>query len=226
MRDAVLRQILHTKRNGVALLIMVLLIVVFCTIIWLDPMALIKGSDGDMPWNEEYRLVRPGEEIRPPKEEQPEIFDNLLFTAETMQNDEKVGTVRIYVLTDGRIRGGWVGAYRPKPEIMWEVVMADFKGNIDPSKIYSDENGKDKSKLYFIARGNFLILETNSDSGIVRNLKGKIYVTGWLDQEYMASGNVVITSDKKSYESYSWRGMGEKPLFLPDFDAPRIKPLF
>lgn len=226
MRDTSLRQLLHTKRNGVALLIMVLLIVVFCTIIWLDPFALIKGSDGDMPWNEEGRLVRPGETIKPPKEEQPEIFDNILFAAETMQNDEKVGMVEIYVLTDGRVRGRWISAYKPKPGIMWEVVMADFKGNIDPSKVYSGESGEDRSKLYFITRGNFLILETNSGSGIVRNLKGKIYVTGWLDREYVANGNVVITSDKKSYESYGWQGIGEKALLLPDFNAPRIKPLF
>lgn len=226
MRDTGLKRLLHAKRRGLVLLIMLLLIVVFCGIIWLDPFALMKGQKGNMPWNEEDRLVRPGEAIKPPKEGQPKISDNLLFAAETMQNDEKAGKVEIYVLTDGRIRGGWGGEYNPKPKIMWEVFEGDFKGNIDPSKIYSDENGEDRSKLYFIARGNFLILETNSDSGIVRNLKGKIYVTGWLDQEYTASGNVVITSDKKSYESYNWRGVGEKPLFLPDFDAPRIKPLF
>ncbi len=206
MKGTRLRRLSHTNRCGAALIIMVLLIVVFCTIIWLDPMALMKGSDSNMPWNEKDRLVRPDEEVQQPKQQQPEILNNLLFEAEAVQNDEARGGISLFILTDGRIKGGWGGAYEPRPKVTWEVVGARFKGNIDPSKIYSNEDGEDPTKLYFIAKGKFLILETNSETGTVRNVKGRIYVTGWLD--------------------HSWHGEGEKTGFVPDFDKTPFNPFF
>jgi len=226
MRDTKSRRRRQPERSGIALIIMVLLIVVFGVIIWLDPMSLMKGSDSGMPWSEEDRIVRPDEEVKQPKQEQPEILHNLRFSAKAFQSNELRGGIEMYILTDGRVRGGWGGAYKPKPEITWEVAGASFKGNIDPSKIYSTEDGEDRSKLYFIAKGKFLILETNSATGIVRNLKGRIYVTGWLDDEYIAKGKVVLTSNKKSYEEYSWAGVGKKCGFIPDFKGSPFKVLF
>ncbi len=226
MRDTKSRRRRQSERSGIALIIMVLLIVVFGVIIWLDPMSLMKGSDSGMPWNEEDRIVRSDEEVKQPKEEQPEIFHNLRFRTDAFQNDKLRGRIVVYMLTDGRVRGGWWGTYKTKPEITWEVVQASFKGNIDPSKIYKTEDGEDRSKLYFIAKGKFLILETNWDTSVVRNLKGRIYVTGWLDDEYIAKGKVVLTSDKKSYKEYSWTVAGEKEGFVPDFDGSPFKVLF
>jgi hypothetical protein len=226
MRAAKLKWLSHTNRSGIVLIIMVLLIVVFCTLVWLDPMALMRGSGSDMPWNEESRLVRPDEEVQQPNQQQPKILDNLLITAEAVQNDKAGGKINLYILTDGRVKGGWGGEYKPRPGITLEVVEAQFKGNIDPSKIYSSENGKDPTKLYLIAKGRFLILETNSNTGIVRTVKGAIYVTGWLDHEYNAVGKIIITSDKKSYEAYSWQGKGKKSMMIPDFDSPSFKMLF
>jgi hypothetical protein len=196
---------------------MLLLIVVFGALIWFDPMALIKSSDSGMPWNEEFRLVRAGEEVRQPNEGQPKILDNLRFPAKIVKDGEARGGISLYILTDGRIKGTWGGTYKPEPDIMWEVTGSRFKGNIDPSKIYSDEDGEDPTKLYFIGKGQFLILETNSKSGKVKAAKGAIYVTGWLDNEYYAVGKVTITSDKKSYWEYYWQGEGKKALGVPDF---------
>lgn len=219
----VTRQISHTERYGAALIIMVLLIVVFCTIIWLDPMALMRGSGGDMPWNEEKRLVKADEEVKQPGQEQPEISDNMVFTAEATQDGTARGKIQLFILTDGRIKGGWGGEYKPSPEITWEVVKAGFEGNIDPSKIYGDETGEDPTKLYFITRGRFIILETNSQTHIVRTRKGRIYVTGWLDREYKAVGKIIITSDKKSYREYLWQGEGMKVGIIPDFGKSIFK---
>ena len=221
-----LKKISHTKRRGAALIIMVLLIVVLCTIIWLDPMALIKGSDADMPWNEEHRLVKADEEVPRPIQQQPEILDNMVFRAEAAQDGKARGKIQLFLSTNGRIRGGWGGEYKPKPEITWEVVSAGFKGNIDPSKIYSDENGEDLTKLYFITKGRCIILETNSETHITRTRKGRIYVTGWLDREYNAVGEIIITSDKKSYRAYSWQDKGTKDEVIPDFGKSPFKALF
>ena len=225
MQATKLGRMSHYERRGAILIIMVLLIVVFGALIWLDPMALIHGSGSGMPWNEEFRIVRPGGEVKQPKEGQPKILDNLCFEGRIVEDNEVKGGVGLYFLTDGRIKGIWAGTYKPEPEITWEVVGSRFKGNIDPSKIYSDEDGEDPRKLYFIAKGRFLILETNSKTDKIKTAKGAIYVTGWLDNEYYVVGKVTITSDKKTYWEYGWQGKGKKTLMVPDF-APSLPGLF
>jgi hypothetical protein len=215
MRSAGISQ---SQRSGAALLIMVLLIVVLCTIIWLDPMALMRGKGSGMPWNEESRIVQQDKEVLPPGQQQPAITDNLGFKAGIAEDTEGQRGINLYILTDGRIKGVWGGTYKPKPEIMWEVVGAQFEGNIDPSKIYSSEGSEDPTKLYFIGVGRFLIMETNSENNRVRKVSGKLYVTGWLDSEYKAVGKIIITSDKKSYVEYSWQGEGVKTPVVPELN--------
>lgn len=220
MRTVKLRRMSGGERRGAILILMLLLIVVFGALIWLDPMALIHGSGSGMPWNEERRLVRPGEEVKQPKDGQPKILNNLVFEGQIVEDNEVKGMVELFILTDGRIKGKWGGTYKPEPDIMWEVTGSRFKGNIDPTKIYSDKDGEDASKLYFIAKGGFLILETNSKTDRIRTATGSIYVTGWLDNEYNAVGKVTITSDKKTYWEYCWQSKGEKAGMIPDFGSP------
>jgi hypothetical protein len=220
-----LRVLGGTERRGAVLLIMLLLIVVFGALIWLDPMSLIHGSGTGMPWNEERRLVPPGEKVKQPNEGQPKILDNLVFEGPIVEADEVKGGVGLFILTDGRIKGVWGGTYKPEPDIIWEVQGAKFKGNIDPTKIYSDESGKDPSKLYFIAKGGFLILETNSKTDMIKTASGSIYVTGWLDNDYKAVGKVTITSNKKTYWEYYWQSKGKKTAMVPEF-GPSLPGLF
>ncbi|MFA5238421.1 MAG: hypothetical protein WC476_01760 [Phycisphaerae bacterium] len=225
MRITKLRGMLSAERKGAALLIMLLLIVVFCGIIWFDPMALISGKSKGMPWGEERRLVRPGQEVKQPKEGQPKIVDNLVFKCPIVEDKEVKGGVVMYFLPDGKIKGAWGGTYKPDPDLLWEVTGSRFKGNIDPTKIYKDEAGEDPNKLYFITKGNFLILETNSKTDKVRTATGSIYVTGWLDNKYNAVGKVTITSDKEKYWEYYWQAKGEKAVMVPDF-GPSLPGLF
>jgi hypothetical protein len=165
---------------------MVLLIVVLCTLIWLDPMALMGGKGKGMLWNEESKIVLKDKEVPRPGQQQPVISDNLQFNAKIGEGTDDSGGITLYILTDGRIKGVWGGTYKPKPEIMWEVVSAKFEGNIVPSKICSDEAGKDPTKLYFIGTGKILIMETNSKTNEVRTGNVRLYVTGWLDSKYKA----------------------------------------
>ena len=113
-------------------------------------------------------------------------------------------------------QGGWGGDYEPRPNVHWQVMGSEFTGNIDPSKIYKDNYGEDRSQLYFITKGKFIILETNSETRKVRSVKGHIYVTGWLDTEYNATGEIIITSDKKSYKTFSWQAEGKEGLTMFD----------
>lgn len=205
------------NRSGAVLLFMVLIIVVIGVLVWFDPAALFSRSGPDLPWNQEYRLFKAGEEVPTPSGEQASITRALLFEAEAKQEDAKRGKISILIRPDGRIEGGWGGEYRPKLQVTWEIMGSQFKGNIDPSKIYCDSDGKDPTKLYFIAKGKFLILETNSENNRVRNVKGHIYVTGWLDTEYNATGEIRITSDKRSFETFSWRAKGLEQKIIFDF---------
>jgi len=204
-------------RGGYVLILMVLIVFLIGALIWLDPMALIRGSGSGMPWNEERRLVHPGGKVKQPKEGQPKILDNLAFSGKMMENNEVKGGVGLFILTDGRIKGIWTGKYNPEPNITWEVVGSRFKGNIDPTKVYSDKDGKDPKKLYFIAKGESLIMVSDSKTDKIKTATGLIYVTGWLDNEYNAVGKVTITSNKKDYWEYYWQSKGMKTMMVPDF---------
>jgi len=219
MRATELKRMSRVNRSGAALILMLLVVVVIGVLIWLRPMTLMRSSTKGMPWDEERRLVRHDEDVEPPKEEQPEILENLVFRG-LIETELDEGGITLYFLTDGRIKGVWGGTYKPEPEITWEVTGSRFKGNIDPTKIYRDEDGEDPSKLYFIAKGGFLILETNSKTDRIKTATGSIYVTGWLDNEYKAVGKVTITSDKETYWEYLWQAKAEKALMVPDFGRP------
>jgi hypothetical protein len=215
-----LKGVSGTERKGYILILMVIVVFIIGALIWLDPTGLFRGSGSGMPWNEEYRLVRPGQEVKQPKQGQPEITDNLVFTGAMVENGEVKGQVKVYILTDGRIKGVWGGKYNPEPNTIWEVVGSRFSGNIDPTKIYSDKDGEDPRKLYFIAKGKALIMVTNPKTGKIKTASGAVYVTGWLDNEYKAVGKVTITSNKKEYWEYYWHSKGEKTKMVPDFGRP------
>lgn len=217
MRTMGLRRLSHSERGGYILILMVLIVCIIGVFIWLDPMALMPGSGTGMPWNEERRIVRHDGTVKQPKEGQPKILDNLVFNGRIMEDKEVKGGIGLFILTDGRIKGIWEGKYNPEPNITWEVVGSRFKGNIDPTKIYSDKDGEDPNKLYFIAKGESLIMVTDSKTDKIKTATGLIYVTGWLDNEYKAVGKITITSDKKTYWEYYWGSIGQKTKTVTDF---------
>jgi hypothetical protein len=221
-----LKGVLGTERSGYVLILMILIVFLIGALIWLDPMALIHGYGSGMPWNEERRIVRPDGEVKQPKEGQPKILENLGFDGQIMEGGEVKGGVEMYLSTDGRIKGVWGGKYNPEPNLMWEVVGSRFRGNIDPTKIYSDKDGEDPRKLYFIAKGESLIMVTNLKTDKIKTAGGLVYVTGWLDNDYNAVGKVTITSDKKTYWEYYWQSKGEKVEGVPEFAPPLPLPGF
>jgi hypothetical protein len=220
-----LKGVWGTKRKGYILILMILIVCIIGAVIWLNPMALIHGSGTGLPWEEEWRLARADQEVKQPKEGQPKITENLAFAGKIKEEGDVKGGVEMFILTNGRIEGMWTGTYKPEPDITWEVQGSRFKGNIDPTKIYKDDRGEDPSKLYFIAKGGFLILETNSKTDKVKTASGAIYVTGWLDNDYKAVGKITITSDKKTYWEYPWQSKGEAIEKVPDF-GPVLPKLF
>jgi hypothetical protein len=121
-----------------------------------------KKSPDKYPWVEEWRIKdRKGGDAseQPTSEYQPKITKLLEFRANVQEERNDRGLISLAILPDGTIEGGWTAEYDTlSPRMNYTVVNASFKGNTDPSKIYSDADGEDKSKLFFITKGNFLIL--------------------------------------------------------------------
>jgi len=200
-------------RSGAVLLLMLLIIVVVGMLVWLDPTALFHDKDETLPWNQEYRLVKRGEDAELiPSEEQPQLDKSLEFRFTVLEEGNKRGGIDLIIYDNGRVKGNWSGDYRVDDNTTRVIMLAPFNGNIDPTNVYSDENGEDLSKLYFMSKGNFMILENRSEVRDVQ-VNGLIYVTGWLDTDNHAFGEITITSDKKYFERYAWQGDGYEKMY-------------
>jgi hypothetical protein len=166
-----------------------------------------RYSDPDAyPWEEEHLFINDvldGYDMggrRPPFRDQPPLKENLHYIAGVYAGNEPRGEVEIYVTSKGDVTGFWSAAYNAKTdrnryyetkkEYREGFNTNDFKGNTAPLKIYKDEQGEDKSKLYFITKGEFLLQEHTAN----RTITGTIYVTGWIDRNYNAEGELTLLS--------------------------------
>ena len=166
-----------------------------------------KENPERYPWVEEERLAVPKKSIPSPvSDEQPTIPKTIYYTARINDsNDNPRGSMALSIDPDGILKGSWGGEYdTASPRMNYSIVFCKFKGNIDPSKIYEDENGQDMSRLFFIAKGEVVMLVTNFESGKVYREKSFIYVNGWIDRNYHAAGRIVITANKADSEMFVW----------------------
>lgn len=216
----------YNYRGGYILLVMLLLVVVLGALVWLDPSALLNKSDKDLPWNQVRRIVPKGKTVPLPKDGQPTFANSLGLVADCTKDNQQRGSVKIVISTDGRVQGIWSGDFFPQDDIRYEVVTADFEGNIDPSYMYKTDSETDPTRLYIITRGNFMIMETQEKTGQVRKVEGKIYMTGWISPDYYLDGKVIITSDKRNYFEYCFRGELSKnvPLLPAKFNLLKYLP--
>jgi len=204
------------NRPGIVLLMMLLLVIVLGVLVYFfgirpedrKTRRMQEKSPDKYPWVEEFRLHKPGEETQQlPSAKQPDITETIILKGKVNQERDERGKIAMIITPDGTVDGSWGADYSTaSPRIDCTVMSAKFKGNTDPSKIYSDEYGEDLSKLYIITKGKYLILETNFDTGKVRKLSGYIYVTGWIDPGYFAFGRLHLTADKRSQIIYEWIG--------------------
>lgn len=229
MQSAHLPPLPQMNRSGLVLLMLLLLVIVLGVLVYFFR---IYPEDGELkgiqekspekyPWVEEWRikhlgLRKPrGHEERGLTDEHPDITETLRFSPEVRQEGESFGQMLLFILPDGTVSGGWGGDFDAATRMNY-VIKSSFKGNIDPSKTYTDEDGEDPSKLYFITRGKYSELETNFKTSKVRHIMGRIYVVGWLSPELTAFGRIHMTPDKKTQKIFEWSGEG-KPgtVFLP-----------
>ena len=162
---------------------------------------------GLKPWEEwQIRESQPENERGEPSEYQPELSEMIRFSVDAQAKGAEHtprGTVGLTVQPDGTVSGGWGGNYYNDRQINFEG-SGTVSGYVCPSKIYEGGEDEDESKLYFITKGKFALHETDFEKNRFHIRGGDLYITGWINADYTAFGEVTITSDEKYFERFYW----------------------
>ena len=201
------------NRSGsalVGLIAVVVLVIVVACVQWYRKG---KAKDPDLcddltPWKE-WRLRETS--TKPPAQPsggQPVITKMLTFDTNAYVGGEPRGAIGLMIFPDGTLNGAWSGQYYKRQKVNFDIMGGGFEGRIYPRKIYRDEDGEDPTRLYLMAKGKFLIAETDFAKNTLFHRGGYIYVRGWLNPDYSASGKIIITSDEKNFEEFDWKAAG------------------
>ncbi|HOK95716.1 MAG TPA: hypothetical protein PK052_08145 [Anaerohalosphaeraceae bacterium] len=157
------------------------------------------------PWLLEDLLAGPGQSIPMPSPPKAQIDRPFERTAAVSRNQSSRGRITAAFETDGRIVAQWNGTWTEGPTNF--QINAVMKGNISVSKTYEDAAGKDKSRLFFIARGQYCKTEEGSVGSVQE--EGTAYLLGWLCSDYSAVGCITITTDRKWTAEYRFEWPAE-----------------
>ncbi len=214
--------ILEKYRRGYALLLVLLAIAIVGAIyVFQFSFGSVHeiGKEGESeiepPWRQWDKLYKQVElkeqplgELRPLH---PELPENLFFEGHCMRNGERCGKIAINVSNDKSVNASWGGEFRVTKDVEFQVMACQLsKGMIDPDHVYEKNGVKDPSKLFFICKGNFSIVEYNYDNSRTRHIGGEAYVRGWLDPEHNVDGDLIISSDHKNFYRYTFAGKMEE----------------
>jgi hypothetical protein len=200
----------HKRHNGYILVLLLVVIAIGLMIYYMDIMWM--GGDGQMikrrppdqnlPWKYENLIRNPNQPHIASKpianSTKPAITRPLELEGEVQTNGQQRGQVSFAIEPDGTISGKWDCRYSYTHASY--VITAEFNGNTDTAQNAPD----DFSKLFLIAKGDYLQKATNLESGEVTETKGTVYVSGWLGVDFSASGKLSITTDKKWHADYNW----------------------
>ena len=159
------------------------------------------------PWKE-WRLREKSEKPVPPiSEKQAKLSAAIKFdmNARLLGTEDPRGDLVLFVSPEGQISGDWSGTYSNDKKDNFDVQGGRFDGKVFPGKIYRDEKGEDPSKLYFLGKGKFMVHKTSADAKQYRIIGGDIYVRGWLSPDLSVAGEIIITSDEKYFQTFSFK---------------------
>ncbi|MBW8040800.1 MAG: hypothetical protein FVQ85_12460 [Planctomycetes bacterium] len=212
MRGIDLRPVPRRYRGISPILALLLIAALFCAVVGVKWYMKANVKDPDlcddlMAWKE-WRLREASEKpIQKPSAEHPVITEGFKFDTNLSEKDgtEPRGELLFFVGPDGGVAGSWHGLYWKTRERNVQIMGGDFAGKAYPAKIYRSETGEeDASKLYLMAKGEFLIQEAYTDKGGIFHRAGDIYVRAWLSRDHVLTGEFTITSDEKYFETFTW----------------------
>jgi hypothetical protein len=203
-----------SKNRGSALIAIMIVVLIIVMLYMIDLTAMFGPIDKnrayeERPWFENQRLL--GKEAFPIKQTGKKgkvvINDETVLKGSVQRNNENRGDVEIVIEPNGLAKGHWQCAYEYIDSSY--IISADFAGNIDPTKTYENENGKNKQLLYLITKGTYEQIKTDKKTGNQWPSKETIYVVGWINKDYSANGKLFLMAgnDEESHGNaeYDWQ---------------------
>jgi hypothetical protein len=200
----------NKNKNGYVMIMLLVVIAIGLMIYYADMMWMGGGQPvkqekpEEQPWANEAlikdpnRVARPKQSVAVVNSTKPVITKPLVLKGEVAAKDAKRGEVTFTIQPDGTLSGNWQCQYSYTHAAY--VITATFKGNTDATQNAPD----DTSKLYLIAKGDFVQKATNLESGEITETKGVAYFGGWIGSNFAASGTLSITTNKKWHADYTW----------------------
>jgi hypothetical protein len=207
------------KRDGYAAMLGLLIVIAIGLLIYFLEAKAIFGparqyvnrptKPEDHPWQMEDLLVPENQIIPVPKKGQPELLEPVILTAPVQRNNTPRGSVKITFGKDCRVNAEWSVQYEYEKKVC--SLQAQMKGNVVPSKLYSDANGQeDKTRLFFIAKGPYTQITQTADN-LSQPEEGTAYILGWLKPDNTADGTITITTDQSWSALYPFQTVIQKP---------------
>jgi hypothetical protein len=192
---------MRKPKNRGFLLIGLLVVVLIIVMLYMIDLTSIFGpidknrAFEERPWFQEQRLL--DKNTFPLKQTGKNgkvvINDETVLKGIVQRKDENRGNLEIVIEPNGRATGRWQCKYEYTDSSY--AISAEFKGNIDPTKTYQNENGKNPQLLYFITKGKYQQIKTDKKTGNQWPIKQIIYVVGWVDKDYSAKGKLFLMAD-------------------------------
>jgi len=153
------------------------------------------------PWVLEELLASDNEDIKLPRRPKLKLEEPLSITAPVSRNKAERGEVTVVFNTDGRIGANWQCTYEQAGMVY--RVDAQINGNIHVKRTFQDEAGKDKSRLFFIARGRYMKTAQGETAGTLGE-KGAAWLTGWISPDRRIEGHVTLTTNQQWAAAYAF----------------------
>ena len=159
------------------------------------------------PWKEWQLREKSEKPIPPISDKQAKIPGALKFDVivRLPGTENSRGELALLISSEGQIGGNWSGSYSNDKKDSFDIQNGRFDGKVYPGKIYQDEKGQDPSKLYFLGKGNFMAHKTSANAKQFHIIGGDIYVRGWLNPDLSVAGEIIITSDEKYSETFTFK---------------------
>ncbi|HBG26173.1 MAG: hypothetical protein A2Y10_13510 [Planctomycetes bacterium GWF2_41_51] len=206
---------MKSKNDGFAIVAVLIVILIGVMIYMVDFSAMFGHIDKnrayeERPWFEEQRLV--SKENLPVKQTgkggKTLILNQKVLAGPVQRKDENRGEIEIIVEPNGLAKGHWQCEYDYEQGKIHYTITANFEGNIDPTKNFTNPEGTNKKLLYFITKGKYKQIKTD-EKRVQWPTEAPVYVVGWIDKDYSAKGKIFLMSneDKESHGNaeYDWK---------------------
>jgi hypothetical protein len=170
------------------------------------------------PWNQWQKirkhLARGG--LGTPDSQQPQISEDIGLTAPLFEDEKGRGTLTLVFRPDYTVKGSWQGKFfvDPNRSREFELAVCKIDGYLIPDETYVGVGKRSEpEKIYFLSKGNFILVDYNEELHRTTKLSGSIFVSGWLLPDYtIQQGQAIMTSDEEHFKLFTFSGKAENTM--------------